>query len=800
MKTWLYLFLFCVGLLLRLSGQPAGEGSVTGRLKTADGGPAARTSLTINERASNQEVASLVTDEAGRFDAKVPGEGEFVLLREGAIVATFTIRADSRMVDLGEPRLTDEAVFQLEKLQVSAQRETFYNAIDRKVYNVGKDVASTTGTASDLLQNIPSVQVDVEGEVSLRGDQNVTILINGKTSALMARNRAEALEQMSADRIERVEVITNPSAKYKPDGTGGIINLILKEEGKAGWTANVRANVGNDDRYNGSLNTSYNPGPFHVFGSLSYRKESRPSFLDQTRVRRDANGAVTSHSEQRAEERRRMESQGLELGGGYKLTEQTKLGAGITYREREMTRATLQKNSVRDGTNVETENYDRVRTGRETDEEFEISLTLDHEMGEDGQQLTIELDHEEETEEGADLYTNRYRVPAISDELERTRNVESESETELTADYEHPFGADARLEAGYSFLAQESDVDFLGTNFDNGSGLWVTDPVTTNRFVYDSVIHALYATYGRPIGPIEILAGLRFEQTFLEADQKTAAIKDENDYARLYPSLHVSHNLTETQQIQLSYSHRVQRPDSYDLNPYPRFDDPRNLQAGNPDLEPEDIHSVEAGWQYRHGEATYLAAIYQRYRYNGITEVTRVINGDTLLTTRENLDTSRSTGVELGVTQRWRNTLSLNFSGNIYREEIAAENLGFNERKDTIAWDAKLNTNWEFSKALTLQMTTGYRAKRLTPQGERRPSHVTNFGARYDFPARRTSLVLTVSDVFESLEDTTILDTPTLRNESVRTRGARIVYLGVIHQFGKASKGARDDLQFDEAM
>jgi outer membrane receptor protein involved in Fe transport len=800
MKIWFRLLLVCVGSLLPLAGQDSTGGSFSGVLKSSDGSPLANAAITLTERATNHVVSSLTTDEQGRFQSSVLRDGDFVLLRDGQTVGTFAIRAENRSVDLGELVAGDESVIQLDKLEVSTRRETFYNAIDRKVYDVGKDITSTTGSASDLLQNIPSVQVDVEGEVSLRGNENVTILINGKTSALMARNTAEALEQMSADRIERVEVITNPSSRYKPDGTGGIINIILKEEGKPGWTTNVRANAGNDDRYNASLSTSYNPGKFNTFGSLSFRRDSRPFFSDQSRIQRDATGAETSRSLQRAEERRRMESWYVEAGGSYKLGGRTDVGASLTYGEREMERRGFQQNVVRSAGNVVNRDYDRVRSGDETDEQFELSLTVEHALDNDGQQLNLELDHESETEEGAELFTDRYRVPAVVDEFERNQNTETESETEFTADYEKPFGSDSKLEAGYSLSAAESDVDFVGTRFDAGSGAWVVDPLTTNRFIYKSVVHALYATYGRPVGPIDILAGLRFEQTFSDAEQVTAAIKDENDFARLYPSLHLSHDLTDTQQIQLSYSHRVQRPDSWDLNPYPRYDDPRNLWAGNPDLEPEDIHSIEAGWQYRSEGITYLASIYQRYRYNGITRVTRLINGDTLLTTSENLDSSRSTGVELGVTQRWRNQLSLNFSGNIYREEISAENLGFSDNKDATAWDAKLNANWEFSKAFTFQVTSGYRAKRLTPQGERRPNHVTNLGARYNFPSRRTSLVLTVSDVFESLKSETVLDTPTLRNETVRTRGPRIVYIGVIHQFGKASKNPGDDLQFDEAM
>ena len=694
----------------------------------------------------------------------------------------------------------EEPAVMLEKMQVTTQTETFYNAIDRKVYNVGKDITSTTGTASDLLQNIPSVQVDVEGEVSLRGDENVTILINGRTSALMGKNPAEALEQMSADRIERVEIITNPSARYKPDGTGGIINIILKKEGDAGWSATARANAGNDDRYNGSLNASYNPGPFSVFGTLSFRRDNRPRQVQQDRAQLDGAGGVLSASSQHSQETSPNTSANVELGGTYRAGENTELGGSLSYGDRERTRDSLQTTTTRNAAGTITRDYNRARKGEETQKEIEVSLTLGRAFGPDGGELSVEVAHETETEEGEDRYTNRYRAPTQPDEHERRRNEETGSETELTADYTRAFSGRSKLEAGYALSVQESDIDILRATSDPGTSTWVTDSKTSNHFIANTTVHALYATYGHSLGHFGALAGLRYEHAETEANQVTSSIVEDNTYAKLYPSLHLTYDLTETQQLQLSYSHRVRRPDADDLNPYPSYDDPLNLFAGNPDLEPEDIHSVEAGWQYRRDDLTFLTAVYQRRRYNGITEVARLINNTTLLTTRENLASSRSTGTELGATARVQKNLAINFSANVYREQIEAENLGYASRRTATAWDAKLNANLEITKAWAIQTTSSYRAKRLTPQGERRPTHVTNIGARYKLPNRKTSLVLTVSDLFESLKNRTVLDTPTLRIETTRTRSSRVVFLGVIHQFGRSSKNSGNDLEFDDAM
>ena len=281
----------------------------------------------------------------------------------------------------------------------------------------------------------------------------------------------------------------------------------------------------------------------------------------------------------------------------------------------------------------------------------------------------------------------------------------------------------------------------------------------------------------------------------------TAGIVDKNDYLRVYPTLHTSYRLSETGQLQANYSHRVHRPESDDLNPYPGYQDPLNLRAGNPHLVPEEIHSVEAGYQYKQGETNYLATAYYRYQYHTMTEVTRYISGTVQLTTKENLAVNRSQGLELAATRKLGGLVSLNLNSNIYRSEIDASNLGYASNKSAFAWSAKLGADFHATKSTLVQLNSNYTAKRLTPQGYRMPTFVVNLGLRHNFADKKTAFVATVSDVFNSLKDRTVIDTPILRDEITRRRSTRIFYAGFVYSFGKATKKTKDDsLQFDNQL
>ena len=801
--TFLFFALAC-GLAAQIP-----EGSVTGSIVEPSGQrPVEAAAVTLRNQADGKVVRSATTDARGAFDLKGLAFGRYELSFgpsggfETPQTAPFMLSAAQPAVNLGPLLLQSNArVVTMEAVEVSTRKEAFYNSLDRKVYDVAKDVTSTTGSTSDLLKNVPSVDVDVEGNVSLRGDSGVQILVNGKPSTMMnGRNRAAVLEQMPADSIERIEVITNPSAKYKPDGTGGIINLVMKQRAGLAQAGSLRVNLGNDERYNAGVAANGQWGNVTLHGNLSVRQDDRGRLGREERLRFDAAGKRLGSTQQDSTSASRPFSRVAQLGVEYAFGEETKLGATVSYHDRKSQTNEREVNVTRDAAGTITRDFERLRRGPESEDEFEAELRFEHTFAGGERELTAELSHGTSREDAHDLATETSRLGATAVTSDAKSQRDREVETDFSFDYVHPLAAGAKFELGYEFEREKSDGDFRASVLDPISGQWATDPQTTNRFIHDSTINAMYATFGRPLGRFGFLAGLRYEHAAIKTRQFVGDVRASNQYGRVYPSLHLSYRLTDAQQFQLSYSHRVNRPDGDDLNPFPEYDDPFDRHAGNPQLVPEDTHSIEGGYQFQSQGTTYLASLYLRQRYHGITEVSRYIDANTLLTTPENLATNRSAGLELGVTRRVGNNLSLNFSGNVYRNEIDAANLGLGRRRTAMAWDAKLNTNWDATDHLTVQFTTSYRARRLTAQGERRPSAVANLGLRYELKGGKTALIATISDVFNSANDRATIDTPLLKGETMRRRSSRIFYIGMIYNFGKAAKNSKDDLQFDESI
>jgi hypothetical protein len=362
----------------------------------------------------------------------------------------------------------------------------------------------------------------------------------------------------------------------------------------------------------------------------------------------------------------------------------------------------------------------------------------------------MQVRHGITSEQEDNRYTNVYRSPALMTASDFTLIRNRETNTETSVDCVHPLDDHSKFEAGYNGQISETDLDFFGSFVDT-TGATRVDATRTNHFIYDAAIHAFYGTYARKFGAFGLLAGLRFEHAGIDTN--------------------------------------------------PEYQDPFNLRAGNPRLVPEDIHSIEAGWQYKQDDTSYLATVYYRNRFHGITEVSRYIDSTTLLTTKENLGTSPAGGLELGANTRVRDRVALNFSANAYRNEIDASNLGFSARRSSFAWNAKLNATFDVAKTTLIQLNSNYTAKRLTPQGYRYPNAVANLGLRHNFADKKTAVVFTLSDVFNSLRERTHIDTPVLHQEITRHRSSRIAYIGLIYNFGKPTKKSKkDELQFDNAL
>jgi len=412
--------------------------------------------------------------------------------------------------------------------------------------------------------------------------------------------------------------------------------------------------------------------------------------------------------------------------------------------------------------------------------------------------LNIDFTHSKSDEQEDNHYTTLYRVPSQPLALDNTLIHQGGTESQFTIEYKNPISDNTKFETGYVLESALSDNNFFGETFNTPTNTWIKDTEKSNDFQYLQNVHALYATLEHTMGKFGFLAGLRAEQAFITSHLITTDSVIPKNYFKIYPTLHLSYTSNENSELQLNYSHRVNRPEGDELNPFPEYADPLNLRAGNPHLKPENIHSLEAGYSYKHNRTTIIATLYDRYTYNGMTQITRYINDSVLLTTRENLSKSNSAGLEMILSSEIGKSTTLNLSSNTYYNRIEASTLGYTSAKSNFVWNVSLNANTKITKTTVFQLNSNYISARLTPQGKMFPTFFVNMGMRQDLWKRRASLTLTVSDVFNTLRNNSELDTPLLYQKTIRQRSPRIIYLGFVFNFGKSTEKQKEvQLKFE---
>jgi len=756
-------------------------------------------------RASDSSMtAGTETESRGIFSFKNIADGDyfmrlsFVGYKEQSTTHR-KIGAQSRNWNLGTINLTESPV-KLDEVLVTAQKALFTNSIDRKVYNIGQDIMSKSGSTSELLQSIPSVEVDIDGNVSLRGSSNVLILINGKSSPLMAKSSATVLQQMPASTIERIELITNPSAKYKPDGTSGIINIVLKKSVGLGTNGSIAANIGNNNRYNGNVRLNYNPGDLNVFGSYSLRADSRNRINTDTRVQRDEVLGLNLYKEDLLSNASPL-SHMVVLGLDYAFDPSNIAGLSANYFHNGFTRTENSSKVIQDilGRNIQL--FGRNRVDYEYEDEYGFKLFAEHKFQKKDQKLRLEFNGSNAPEQEDNHYTDVYSFPVAPNHYDNSLIKQAERKFELTLDYANPFSADAAFETGYAGEMNRRDMDYYFENFDPPLQRFLKDDSKANRFVYDEAVHALYATYERSFGEFGFMAGLRAEGAFIKSNLVTMDSTITNNYFSLFPTIHLTYKLSPASELRLSYSKRVRRPEGDDLNPFPEYRDPRNISSGNPKLKPEYVHSVEFGCKFETEMFSVLPSIYHRYTYDRFTSITQLINDTTLLTTRRNLSNDRSTGIELILSADLGDVVSVHGSTNCFFNQIDASNLGYGQNKSVTTWSGALTLSLNVTKTSMVQVNSNYGSKRLTPQGESLPSYVVNVGMRQELLAGKVSITATVADVFKSLRRESNLDTPLLHQNLINKRDSRIIYFGITYNFGAPPKKSKEDsLRYDDSI
>lgn len=672
----------------------------------------------------------------------------------------------------------------VEGVTVTADPNAVRTDIDRRSYSLANDLQATTGSLADALRGVPGVQVDVQGNVSLRGDQNVTILVDGKPSGMFnGDGRGDALLNMPADQIERVEVITNPSAAFSPEGTAGVINLVTKKARRnAPRTATVRANVGTDGRYNGGVSGSMMQGPLTLSGDAGLRHDRQEFDVDIARARLDTGSGSFIESRQSTHSDGEGDMYNLRGGLDYDLDDKTRFSAEVRRRAMAFDGRTDEAYEGEDLLGSVVSAY--ARAG---DTEFERSNTggfarLRRQFDGTEHDLSGDLSYERTTSDRRSQTVTDFLLPALPDLYEDIRTGFTGDTWRLKVDYNRPMPLDGRLRAGTEIEWTSNDYDNRGAN-GPAPGALTPVPALTNRFLYDQDIQAFYVTYQRPLGPLTAQLGLRFEAVQIDINQVTSAITDENSYLGLYPTLHLSYDLSDSQQLTASYSRRIQRPGPQDLNPYVIYLDPFNLRAGNPDLRPQITDSYEAAWQRREGQTFYLLTAYWRDSRDGVTDVVEDLGGGVFLTTRENLASSRSGGLELVANGRLTSTLSYNVTGNAFWQEIDGASIPGGQDRSGWTVQGYGQLSWQATPNDFVQVSGHLMGDRLIPQGEVKGGGMLNLGYRHKFNDR-LSFVMTAQDLLGTARFEQVIDTPELRDHSVREMNFQSVYVGFSWSFG----------------
>ncbi|MGK0422020.1 MAG: hypothetical protein ACJAT9_001701, partial [Polaribacter sp.] len=615
-----------------------------------------------------------------------------------------------------------EATNGLNEIVIVAEKTTVDIRLDKKIFNIGKDLSTRGGNASDVLGNVPSVQVDVEGNVSLRGNENVTILIDGRPSALVGMNGADALRQIPAEAIEKVEVITSPSARYDAEGTAGILNIILRKNKLVGFNGSLQLDLGIPERIGTAFNANWRTEKWNFFTNTGFRYNATPgnAFSDSDFLSSTAQNARVLESRKFG---RLSRSLFTSFGAEYYLTPNSSVIGNIVFNRGNDD--DVNTNDIKRFNSEGVINEATFRTESEGEDENRIQYTLDYvnNFSQNGRKLSISSQYSTEAENVLNNITEVDTSLNLLNDLEQVIEDQDENSGLFQVDYVHPVGEDIQYEAGYRgnyrdifnsfFLAERQD-------FENNGPL-VPDAGLNNSFNYEEFVNAAYFQYGQKFNKISLLAGVRYEYTSIEITQQTATTKDNRSYGNLFPTVNLGFEFEDGENITLGYNRRIRRPRGRSLNPFPSRSSESNIYSGNVALNPVITDALDLGYLKRWDKFTLSTSLYYNIstdNWERIQEDTGMLtdNGDPI--TRRfpiNLSTEERVGLELTLNYRPIKAWNINSDFNLYNVTSAGDytnlttNVTQNFDFENTSFFIRLNQKISLPGKTDLQINTNYR-------------------------------------------------------------------------------------------
>lgn len=795
MKRLVFFWVFTLVSILGFSSKPGApilDAKIVGIVKDYNNKkPIEFATVSLHKRSDKSLVTGSVADASGRFELRKIEAGSYYI-RIGFIGYTdreidLPSIEKQRFIDLGILELKISAQ-NLEAIEIQGEQKIMETHIDKKVFNVSKDPTSQGGTGVDAMRNVPGVEVDVDGNISLRGDQNVRILVDGRPISIPAN---QFLEQTPANSIEKIEIVTNPSAKYDPEGTTGILNIILKKEKRGGLFGSANASIGYGwyPKSNNSVSANYRSGKWSLQGNVGINSGEYGSRSTQDTDYQDDTDDF--HSE--GEGSRLMNSVNAKFGVDYFATDNDIVYGSISMRGADGDMRNTLESDFTDFNGNPNTNSIRTTKGNAPGSSMTYNAGYQKKFSKKGHTMDIDWNLNTNYSESNNFnlekfYNGRGDTALLYSDGQDQFDVDDDAIMQTKLDYVYPFNDSVSLETGYMHtLNMDRDQQLVFSQSLNPEAL--SDDTLYSNFEFNRNTHAVYGILSGQFNKLGVKAGLRVENTVRTATLLSEEKEDNFDYLSAFPSLHLTYKLTETKELLVSASRRLNRPRSSQLNPFNDFTNPRTTRRGNPFLKPEFVQVYELGFMENKGALSYTVTGYYRYLTDMIRRVLILGENNVNSVTFTNQDRAQFYGVEANINYRFKNGVRSNLNINAFETKYDPDPLNPTQNNISRSISFNLMMSKRFKNGLSAQVNGRYRAPMDVIQGRISDMYGIDLGARQPIWNNAGSIGLRVSDIFNTRrfafdsEDIGQLFSVSHKWES------RTVYLTFSYNFGKRVKG-----------
>ncbi|RVU26569.1 TonB-dependent receptor [Sandaracinomonas limnophila] len=757
MKYYLSIsLLFCI--LFNSFSQGTPKGQLKGKI-FEEGTQTAIPYSSIRAFAGNPSklITGGISDEKGGFSLELPYGNYQILIEsigfEKLELKNISINADKSSQNLGN-LFAKPSQKVLQEVTVKSQKASMELGLDKRTFQIGTDLANKGANAADILGNLPSIQVDGEGGVRLRGSENVRILIDGKPSTLLGTNGSSGLSSLQGNLIEKVEVITNPSARYEAEGMAGIINIVLKKNQNNGFNAAYEINTGYPENFGGTaiLNYRKNKLNFFINYGLFYRRTPGRSDIYQEVYSTDGS---RRYLKQNNSNNVTGLVNNIRGGADYYFNDKTILTGSYIFRRTDVRRISdfHYQDYVGSLSNLFSIT-DRQQDEKEAEPNAEYALTFKKSFAKKGKEFSADLRYLDYWEKSDQLFTQVSKYAdgspyTANSKVQTSINDEFEHQWILQADYVNPISKDIKLETGLRTSFRDMINDYWVKEKDaNGNFNYV--PGLKNLFDYKENISAAYAIIGNKVNKFSYQFGIRGELTDIQTELQQTGEKNPRNYSNLFPSAHFTYSKSKDNSFQLSYSRRVRRPTYNDLSPFVTFSDNRNFFSGNPNLNPQFTESFDLGNVHYYDKGSISSSLYYRYTTGKIERIRTVDANGYSKTLPQNIADEESMGAEMtgskNMNRIWKADLNLNF----FRAKINASNINQNFTAETFSWFVRHTSRLKIAQKIDVQIRANYEAPQKTAQGRRGELAWMDFSASQDILKGNGTLTLNILDIFNS--------------------------------------------------